>query len=74
MNKFYAISGAVAFVLFTSCNSRVDAEYIRECAHIEGAYTVEKATACMNCCVNNGWDYGTFYEVGTVGCQCTTKK
>lgn len=68
---YYPIIIALLMMLsLTNCKKKVDAERIPECAGISGGTMDERTNNCKTCCINNGWDNGTYWEVGEVGCEC----
>ena len=48
-----------------------------ECAVISGGSMEARSDNCWSCCVNNGWERGTYWEdlgVAVPGCECVNDK
>jgi len=59
------------------CKKQVDAEYISQCAGVSGSTMEARNANCWQCCVNNGWERGTYWEdlgVAVPGCECENDK
>ena len=65
---------SVILIVF-SCNKDNSNEngYIYECSDISELthQTMKRRNdACKSCCIENGWENGAYWDVGTEGCQC----
>ncbi len=70
---YLIIIAIVSIFSLTNCKNKVEADRISECALISGGSMEARTNNCRSCCINNGWDNGTYWEVGEVGCECDKK-
>ena len=79
MKKSLLIATIALIGIVISCKkNKVERnEYIPECAHINNgtsSSSIERNNICKSCCVTNGWDTGTYWELGNqTGCECMDK-
>jgi molybdenum cofactor biosynthesis enzyme len=57
-------------ISLAGCKNKVKVERIPQCAGITGSTMEARTNACVTCCTNNGWENGTYWEIGEVGCEC----
>ncbi len=68
--NFPIIIALLLLLFLTNCKNKVEAERIPECSGITGSTMEARTNNCKTCCINNGWENGTYWEVGEVGCEC----
>ncbi len=67
----YFIALSLLFSLtITGCDKKVDSEYIPQCSGVTGGTMEARNSSCKSCCRSNGWDNGTYWDVGQIGCEC----
>jgi len=76
MKKLMGYSITISLLIslaITGCDKKVDSEYIPQCTGVSGGTMEDRSNNCKSCCRNNGWDDGTYWDVGEVGCECDRK-
>lgn len=71
--KKLSILVILVMTISLSCKkNKVDENaYIPECENISGGTMESRQDQCKSCCKNNGWNDGTFWELGAQqGCEC----